>query len=318
VIQNPTAGFGRAGDVSVALGRALRAAGVEVVDLSAGRMALALDAAREALRHGLDALAVIGGDGMVHLGAQAVAGSATPLMILPAGTGNDFAAAAGIGDIGKAPCSAAVTELLSSPPRRVDLLRVRGEGICIDGGDVRWVAGAVSAGLDAAVNARANAMRFPRGARRYAVAAIAEIATYRAWSYRVRLEDAVLATGPGLPGLERTAAGATWVGDAALVTLANSPQIGGGIPVAPGASLTDGRMDVVIAGDVGRAGAARLFPRLLRGAHVHAPDVMVLRSARVRLESAGGRSVALYGDGEFLGAPPVDVEVVPGALRVLA
>lgn len=109
----------------------------------------------------------------------------------------------------------------------------------------------------------------------------------------------------------------TWVEDAALVTLANSPRIGGGIPVAPGASLTDGRMDVVIAGDVGRAGAARLFPRLLRGTHVHAPDAMVLRSARVRLESADGRSVVLYGDGKFLGAPPVGVEVVPGALRVL-
>lgn len=68
MIQNPTAGSGRAGDVAVALGDALRGSGVEVIDLSAGEMALALDAALEAVRQGLDALAVVGGDGMVHLG----------------------------------------------------------------------------------------------------------------------------------------------------------------------------------------------------------------------------------------------------------
>lgn len=161
-------------------------------------------------------------------------------------------------------------------------------------------------------------MRFPRGSGRYAVAALAEIASYRAWSYRVCLEEAALVTGPALAGVDWSAGGATWAADEALMTLANSPRIDGGMPVAPDASLTDGRMDVVIAGDVGQVGAARLFPQLLRGEHVHAPDVMVLRATRVRLESAGERPVELFGDGEFLGTAPVDVEVVPGALRLLA
>lgn len=317
MIQNPTAGSGRAGEVSVALGRALEATGFEVIDLSAGDMALALRGARAMVADGLAALAVVGGDGMVHLGAQVVASTATPLLIIPVGTGNDFATAAGIDPAARDLIPRGVEALLASRLSRVDLLRVHGDGIGLDGGSVRWVAGAVSAGLDAAVNARANRMRFPRGEARYVVAALAEIAAYRAWGYRVRIVDAELLAGPALPGLTWEQGAAFWSGDGALMTLANSPRIGGGIPVAPQASMTDGRVDVVIAGDVGHVGAGRLFPQLLRGDHLASSEVMMLRGTAVELEYAGDHVPELYGDGEFLGAPPVRVEIVPRALAVV-
>lgn len=316
VIQNPTAGSGRAGDVSVALGHALRQSGFDVIDLSAGDMSLALGRARAAVAEGLAALAVVGGDGMVHLGVQVVARTATPLLVVPAGTGNDFAVAAGIDPSSRHAIAHAVRALRESRISSLDLLRVTGDGIGDDA--ERWVAGAVSAGLDAAVNARANRMRFPRGEARYVVAALAEIAAYRAWSYRVTISGAEVVSAHELPGIAWSGGTATWAGEGALLTLANSPRIGGGMPIAPGAIMVDGLIDVVIAGDVGNLGAGRLFPQLLKGDHLASPEVMLLRGSAVELSHDGAHVPELYGDGEFLGTSPVTVEVVPGALSLLA
>jgi diacylglycerol kinase (ATP) len=257
-----------------------------------------------------------------------VAGTRVPLGIVAAGTGNDLARSLRlpVGD----PRAAAVTVCAAldagdSGIRHVDAVRVTHPR---PGPPPRWVAGAVSAGLDAVVNARANAMRRPRGAARYALAAALEIVRYRPWSYRLTFDEVVDVTGGptdrSWPVPPAGSPAMSWTGRAALVTAASAPRIGGGIRVAPGARLDDGYLDVVVATDLTRPGAGAAFPLMLAGAHLRHPKVHVVRARSVRIEpgtTGGGarapRLPAAFGDGEHLGPPPLTATAHAGALRVL-
>jgi len=280
---------------------------------------------------------------MVHLGAQAVAGTGVPLGIVPVGTGNDFAATLGLPVRDPAAAGAALCRALDAGPagrRPVDAALVTGPGIAPG---TRWVAGAVSAGLDAAVNARANLLRHPRGSARYTVAAGLELLRYRPWSYRLTFDGVVEAddraderagdrADRGRRGRRHErlhlrpgpAGTATWTGRAALVTAANGPQIGGGIRVAPAASLDDGLLDVLVATDLSRPGALLVFPSMFSGGHVRRRKVHVVRARAVTIEpgpdawAAGERPPPVtHADGERLGPLPLRVEARARALQVL-
>ncbi|WP_425953652.1 diacylglycerol/lipid kinase family protein [Xylanimonas sp. McL0601] len=338
VVVNPTAGKGRGARVGHDVVERLVAAGHDVWNLSGHSADLALEHARRAAADGLDALVVVGGDGMVHLGVQAVAGTPTPLGIVAVGTGNDFATTLGLPVRDAAPAVTALLAALDAGAagvRAVDAIRVTGAGLSgrkQAGEPQRWVAGAVSAGLDAAVNARANAMVRPRGSARYVVAALREIAAYRAWQYRltfahVQGDDAALAALATLPGFtdlgpepDGDGRRLRWESAGALVTASNGSTLGGGIPVAPHAEIDDGVLDVVLAGDVGRGGASVLFPRILAGGrHLGHPQVRVVHARAVDIEPGDGAEhlPSAFGDGEHLGTLPLRAELVPGALKVL-
>ncbi|MFE7408210.1 diacylglycerol/lipid kinase family protein [Isoptericola sp. NPDC057559] len=352
VVVNPTAGKGRAANAGVGVLAGLRRAGHDVVDLSGPDADAALARARAAVdgTSGMsgpdgtvDALVVVGGDGMVHLGAQAVAGTGVPLGIVPVGTGNDFAATLGLPVRDPAAAGLALCRALdvgAAGRRAVDAAFVTGPGVPPGG---RWVAGAVSAGLDAAVNARANQLRYPRGSARYTVAAALELMRYRPWSYRLTFDGVVDASptgktpatagrrtgraprpGDGLHLRPGPAGTATWTGRAALVTAANGPQIGGGIRVAPHASLDDGLLDVLVATDLSRPGALAVFPSMFTGGHVRRRKVHVVRARGVTIEPgpdawvAGERPLPVaHADGERLGPLPLRVEVRARAVEVL-
>lgn len=281
-------------------------AGAEAVSLSALDAVEALASVRRAVAEGqIDALVVVGGDGMVHLGIQALAETALPLGIVPVGSGNDFAASAGLPRSTDSAIEAVRAGVLAgTSTRAVDLLRVSGPGVT---GGERWVAGAVSAGLDGAVNARANRLRWPRGSSRYVFAAVAEILVYRAWGYDVTVFD------------ERGAVQLEWRSDGALVTVANAPRIGGGIAVAPSARVDDGILDVILAADVGRLTAARIFPAMLMGQHLRSAHLTATPGRTVEIAATGARDSwpAVFRDGELIGTLPVRVELCPGVLRLL-
>ncbi len=357
LVVNPTAGRGRGRAAGGRTADALRAAGHTVVDLSAPSLPLAQESADAAVRGpggdgagarpGVDALVVVGGDGMVHLGVNATAGTGVPLGIVAVGTGNDFAHGLGLPTTradrcvdalltALGPAAGTVSSASAAPSvRAVDAARVTGEHLPAP----RWYAGVLSAGIDAAVNAHANAATWPRGRSRYARSALTEITRYRPYGYRVTLrgvpagdqlpdllagapllrDGAALGTAdPADPGPQdgRTV---VWESPGALVSVANGPRIGGGIRIAPGAALDDGLLDVVVAGPFGRWGATRIFPGMYAGRHLANPGVGTLRATSVTVAAteAGATPPHAFADGEHLGPLPLQVDVVPGALHVL-
>ncbi|GII99113.1 diacylglycerol kinase [Sediminihabitans luteus] len=298
LVVNPTAGRGRGRAAGQRTATILRAAGHAVVDLSAADAATALDAARAAVHaHTIDALVVVGGDGMVHLGANAVAGTDVPLGLVATGTGNDAARelALPVRDV-----PAAVATLLDALAH--GRTRPLDAGLARTATGDRWFVGVLSAGLDAAVNARANTLTWPRGRARYVRAVALELARFRPYGYRIVSDER------------------TWDAPGTLVAVANGPAIGGGIRIAPTAAFDDGWLDVVLAAPFSRARVVTIFPGMYRGTHLRVRGVHTFRTRAITLEAthAGAPPPHAFADGERLGPLPVRVEVVPGALHLLA
>ncbi len=320
VVVNPTAGRGRGRQSGARVEQALGQDGHDVIDLTGSDYRSAAQLARAAVRDGaVDVLVVVGGDGMVHLGVNTVADTGVPLGIVGVGTGNDFAHAVGL-PIGRdALAIAALRESLTHPPRAYDAVQVEVPGLT----EPRWFAGVLSMGIDAAINARANAIRWPKGAARYALAALLEIGAYRPYGYRVRLGGLDPATDlTGLVAgvrLEPDGEEVVWESPGALIAVANGVRVGGGIRIAPDALLDDGMLDVLLAGPFTRMQAVMAFPGMYRGSHVSNRLVGVLRARTVTLEptAAGAAPPIAFADGEYVGPVPARAEIRPHALRVL-
>ncbi|WP_419819176.1 diacylglycerol/lipid kinase family protein [Glaciibacter flavus] len=291
VAINPNASFGRNRDVGPRVVEAIQRAGHTVAMLREANYELLRREVEHAVTAGTDALVVVGGDGMVSLGTNLVAGTDIPLGIVAAGTGNDMARGLGlpIGDTDAA--TRALVEALTRKPRVIDAARVK------HGELTTWYAAVLSAGFDAVVNERANLMTRPRGASRYIIALLRELVTLSAVQYRMVID-----------GVPREVEGM-------LVAVANNTSLGGGMTVAPGALLDDGLLDVFIVHRISRIEFLRVFPRVFRGTHTTHPAVEFVRARSVEIDAED--SIVAYADGERVGPLPIRVDVVPGALKVL-
>ena len=284
LLVNPTSGKGRGARLLEPVASRLRAGGIEV-DVVVGRDAdEAFDLVRDRVAQGLDGLVAVGGDGLVNLAVQVVAGTEVPLGVVPAGTGNDFARALGIALDEPLRATDRVTAGLI---RAVDLGRANG----------RWFAGVLGSGFDSMVNERANRMTWPSGRSRYNLAIVAELRTFKPVAYELELD------------------GEPWVTEAMLVAVGNGPSYGGGMRVCPDAKLDDGLLDVTVLGPISKPEFLRVFPTVYKGTHVRHRAVTVRRARAVVLRASG---VTAYADGERVSVLPVHCEAVPSALRVFA
>ncbi|MDF9812239.1 diacylglycerol kinase [Streptomyces sp. SPB162] len=285
---NPTAGRGRGAHAAQPAARAMREAGFTVRTVVGEDAADALVRAREAVAAGTRALVAVGGDGMVSLALQAVAGTETPLGVIAVGTGNDFARATGLPVRDPAAAGRVTADALKDErTRAVDLGKV---------GD-RWFGTVLASGFDSRVNDRGNRMRWPTGRFRYDVAMLAELAALRPIPYRIRFDD----------GPEREI-------EATLIAVGNGSSYGGGMRICTDAVLDDGLFDVTVVGPCSRTTLLTVFPRVYRGTHPTHPKVTVHRAARVRLAAD---DVTGYADGERIGPLPMTAVTVPEAVRLL-
>jgi diacylglycerol kinase (ATP) len=285
LLVNPAARGGRTLRLLEPVARRLRAGGAELSVIVGDD---ALERACTAVAERPDALVAFGGDGLVHLAVQAVAGTDVPLGIIPVGTGNDIAAALGV------PCKdpiAAARTVLRMKSRQVDAARI------VAGQADELFAGVMCCGFDSRVNERANRRTWPPGMGRYLVAMVEELRSFRPIPFRVTFD--------GREVVER---------EAMLVAVANTSSYGAGMRVCPDARPDDGLLDVMMLGAMSKTEFLRVFPSVYRGTHVTHRAVSVRRVRSVRLEA---EDVVAYADGERVGPVPVDCEVRPGALRVI-
>jgi diacylglycerol kinase (ATP) len=284
LLTNPTAGRGKGGRFrDAALGR-LTDAGIEVTSLQGGSADEALELARRAVADGVDALVFCGGDGLVHLGVQAVARTGVPLGVIPAGTGNDVAR---YFDLPRKDPVAAADRVIGGQQRVIDLAQA---------GD-RYFVNVLAAGFDAIVNERANRMSWPKGQMRYNLATLAELRVFEPLPYVLDID-----------GTEHRI-------DAMLVAVGNGPSFGGGLRITEGAILDDGMLDVVIIKPMSKAQLIRTYPKLFKGTHVTHPQYEHHRASRITVAAPG---IVSYADGERFGPLPLTLECAAGALSVLA
>lgn len=289
LVVNPTSGRGRGriyGDRARAV---LEAANCDVQFIVGRDADEAAKNARDALDGDVDALVVAGGDGMVSLGLQVVAGTGVPLGVIPAGTGNDIARYLGI------PLrdpEAAAKIVATGHTGAFDLGRISGPGTLAP----RWFGTVLACGLDSKVNERANKMRRPKGPSRYTLALLAELPAFRAIPFALEADGARTE----LKGM--------------LVAVGNGPSYGGGIRICPQADVHDGRFQITLVNEVSKPTLLRIFPKAYSGRHIEHPRVSVRHAAAVELSSTAEQTVSIWADGEWAGVLPARVETVPGAL----
>ena len=293
VFVNPLAGAGRAGGYLLRMREVFEAhkiAAEFVLTESAQNLE---SLARAAIADGRRLLFAMGGDGTFQGLANAACGSDVLLGVLPAGGGNDFATALGLP---KDPVVAA-RAVLRGQPRTVDLLRAR-----TDDGHDRLYAGGGGVGLDvdALQHASGTYRRMP-GRLRYVAAAL-----------RALREFTPLCVRADFPGSELPA----FEANVLVAAVLNTPTYGAGVRLAPGALMDDGWLDAAFVENLSALRVLALLPRLLSTGDL--PDSHLKRARARRVRLSADRPCFFHGDGEILGPAPVEIEVMPRAVRILA
>ena len=284
LIVNPNAGAGRTAkglpDVERALSRHDLAYRIEMT-VSIDH---AIELARGAAGQGEVAVSY-GGDGLAGAVAHGLRDTDGVLGVLPGGRGNDFARKLGIP---KDPVGAAEV-LAHADAQTVDVGEVDG----------RTFLGIASYGFDSDCQDLANATKVVRGQLVYVYSALRTLAAWKPARLSFSADD----------GEERTVSGYA-------VAACNSGIFGGGMALAPDASLTDGLLDVVLTLDSSKVNYLRGIPKVFKGTHLDDPATELFRARELRVDSE--RPFRIYADGDPIGHTPATIRAVPGALRVLA
>nr|WP_255526556.1 diacylglycerol kinase [Saccharopolyspora sp. HNM0983] len=283
MLVNPRSGRGRSAAVALRALEHLRASGIAVTVLVGRDAAESAELARQAVARGTGALVACGGDGLVNLVLQAVAGTPVPFGVIPSGTGNDHARMLGIP--------------LHDPEAAARVVS-RGEvrGIDLGRAGNRWFGTVFAGGFDAKVSERTNRLSFPRGALRYHTALVTELAAMRPRDYLLELDGERLDV------------------QAMLVAVGNGPTYGGGMRICPHADLDDGLLDITVIAHGPRAKVLKLLPTIYSGAHLDHPEVTTYRARSVRLSTP---DITGFADGELFAPLPVTCTCVPQAARAL-
>ncbi len=233
-------------------------------------------------------LVLLGGDGSVHttVGGLHAAGTlqqAGPVGIVPLGTGNDLAHSLRL-PLEDVETAARVAGGGTTAP--MDLL-VRTADENADGGRHQGVAvNGLHLGIGVEASRRAEGLKARLGAAAYPVGAALGGGTVPTRPFRVTVDDAVVHDGGD---------------ELAMVALSLGATIGGGAPIAPGASPHDGLVRVVLSASgtvLARAGYAL---DVLRGRHGERGDVEGFTGRRVAVEARDGRPFAMDVDGDLSG-----------------
>jgi diacylglycerol kinase (ATP) len=247
----------------------------------------------------VDAALIFGGDGTLNRYLPELIEKQIPFVIVPCGSGNDFARELGIrthADAVRAWEAFRKGECHYTKP--VDAVQVR-----FPSGVTRLYCNIAGIGLDSATNNVAN--KQPRWIRKrggYNLAALQALATFEAPTVSLTLT---------LPDNKRLEIERRMT----LAAFANGRSYGSGMRIAPNADFGNGLLEVCLIAHASRPRILHLFPRVFSAKHVGLPEVEFLqaRSAEVRAKPAQD----VYGDGELLGRTPFSLRVLPGALSAI-
>lgn len=254
----------------------------------------------------VDVILLFGGDGTIHRHLGSLVKLGLPVLVVPAGSGNDFACSLGLRGVRDSLAVWAQFSRGAKNVRNIDLGFITpleraseapstGTYFCCVGG----------VGLDGEVARRANQLpRWLRGHGGYALSMVPTIFSFAPFAVKIFVP---------------TGEDPEWTVRSHQLTmvaaLANSPLYGGGMKVAPNAKMDDGLLDLCIVGAVSPLRLLRLFPSVYAGRHLGIREVEYFQAERVRVETEEPQDV--YADGEFVCRTPVEVSAERAALKVV-
>ncbi len=251
-----------------------------------------------------DAVLIFGGDGTIHRHLARLVELRLPLLIVPCGSGNDFARALHLSN--KKAALSAWKEFVAAGRnvRCIDLGVITPVSSTTAPGHYFCCVGGV--GLDAEVARRANQLPcWMRSHGGYLLGLVGSL--FRFAPLRMRLS---VCAGVGPENMITR-------GECRIVlaAFANAPTYGDGMKIAPRAKLDDGKLDVCLVHDIDRFRLFCLFPTVYFGQHLKLEDVEYLQTSRLKIETEA--PVDVYADGEYVCQTPIEVGVAPKALRVI-
>ncbi|MGB8493042.1 MAG: diacylglycerol kinase family protein [Candidatus Acidiferrum sp.] len=291
-IVNPAAGRGRTVKLAGAQLARLREGGLRVDVIASSGPGHAAQLAREAYEQGYRRFLAVGGDGTAHEILNGIFGRATlaeriELGFLPLGTGNSF-----LRDFTKDGSNSSIEALLTGRKRRVDLLRLRHATGTI------YSFNLLSVGFTADVGALTNRIFKPFGHLGYLLGVFVRVVQLKRRGFRMRSD-----------------ADESWDERRCLfLTFNNSKYTGGTMMIAPHADPTDGLIEYVRWGPIGRLGLLKMLPRLYDGTHIEHP--LAERRAVKHVEFALDAPVDVMIDGEIVTLDCKTLDILPGAMDV--
>ena len=276
-----------------------------------------------------DAILLFGGDGTIHRHLAQLVQLGLPVLVVPAGSGNDFARALGLPRVRDS--SAAWRRFCqgTNTVRMIDLgmiTPVEDAGGVVASHELaresapgaRYFCCAAGVGLDGEVSRRASQLPgWLRGHGGYALSLAPALFRFAPLPVRIRTVDH---PGPADTAPNSNATGElTWVTRSdqptVLAAFANTPTYGGGMKIAPQAVLDDGQLDACVIARLDRLKLFCLFPTVYFGGHLHIREVKYFQASRFQVETETPFDV--YADGEYVCRTPVEIRVAPKALRVI-
>ncbi|HEX9256185.1 MAG TPA: diacylglycerol kinase family protein [Candidatus Angelobacter sp.] len=236
---------------------------------------------------------IFGGDGTVHRHLSQLHQQKIPMLVVPAGSGNDFAKALGIRSVEIALRAWQQFCADGSNVREIDL-----GVICAAGEDILFccVAGV---GMDAEANARANRMpQWLKSRGGYVLAALQSLVAFKSAEMSVKTAQKEIRR------------------PAFFVAVGNAHRYGGGMKVTPHALPDDGLLDICVVSKLNKLKLLCWVPTIFFGGHLRLKQVEYFQAEQVRIETE--RELDLYADGDFACKTPVEIEVLRRALRVIA
>jgi diacylglycerol kinase (ATP) len=256
-----------------------------------------------------DVILIFGGDGTVHRHLCSLVALALPVLVVPTGSGNDFARALGLRWVG------------DSSKAWQDFCREKNNAHAIDLGVIqpldtpsqepKYFCSVAGMGLDAEVTRRANKLpRWLRGHGGYALSLFPTLARFAPQSMKISTCDENHAQAFNSNGWSLRSDQPTM-----LAAFANTPTYGGGMRIAPHAKLDDGLLDVCVIGGVDPFKLACMFPTVYFGRHLRIRKVSYFQTADARVETES--PLDIYADGEYVCRTPAEITVQRGALRAI-
>jgi len=255
----------------------------------------------EATEH-FSAALIFGGDGTVHRHLAQLHQQKIPTLVVPVGSGNDFAKALGIPneEIALRAWKEFCVAEKNSNGKNLDAKSIKeiDLGVIRSDGEEKFFCCVAGIGMDAEANARAT--RMPRWLKRrggYVLAALQSLIAFKAADMTVTAEG-------------REIRQSTF-----LIAVGNARSYGGGMKVTPRAKLDDGLLDVCLLSKINKLKLLCWVPTIFFGQHLRLKEVEYFQAKELRIEA--DRKLDLYADGEYAGQTPVEIRVIPRGLRVI-